>query len=297
MNKQITLKDFLKRYTAISHSFIDEYYRFYELCEINNFGIKLEDVLDYLDIVKRKKFYKRFKEKFTIKRDYQKVRIIGKKVKDVKSVIYYINLDTFEKICMTSKSEKANSVRDYFIILRKFINYYKNHISNMIITSAKKNPNKSIYILLINKNKDILKIGHTSNIRNRLKTYATGKDTHPDIKFIMLVEDPKQVEKCAKIFLEKFSFKKGKEIYKIDIDLMKQITINCAELSNISFTNISKNDNAYIVFEDYYYKEYIDNKNYVYAIEVNPNLYKNNKKSSIKKQSKKSSRKNSRKTK
>ncbi len=34
---------------------------------------------------------------------------------------------------MISKSEKANSVRDYFIILRKFINYYKDHISEMIL--------------------------------------------------------------------------------------------------------------------------------------------------------------------
>jgi hypothetical protein len=58
----ITLKDFLKKYTAISHKFIDEYYRFYELCEMNTFGIKLEDVLDYLEICKRDKFYERFKQ-------------------------------------------------------------------------------------------------------------------------------------------------------------------------------------------------------------------------------------------
>ena len=33
---------------------------------------------------------------------------------------------------MKSKSEKANSVRDYFIMLHKFIEYYKNHIAEMI---------------------------------------------------------------------------------------------------------------------------------------------------------------------
>lgn len=29
----ISLKDFLKTYTAISNKFIDEYYYFYELCD------------------------------------------------------------------------------------------------------------------------------------------------------------------------------------------------------------------------------------------------------------------------
>ena len=52
-----------------------------------------------------------------------------KKLKGDKIINYMISLDTFEKICLTSKSKNANSVRDYFILLRKFIQYYKNHIS------------------------------------------------------------------------------------------------------------------------------------------------------------------------
>ena len=43
----ITLKNFLKKYTAISNNFIDEYYSFYEKCEYNKFGIILDNVLDY----------------------------------------------------------------------------------------------------------------------------------------------------------------------------------------------------------------------------------------------------------
>lgn len=35
--KDVILKDFLKTYTAISNKFIDEYYKFYELCENNKF--------------------------------------------------------------------------------------------------------------------------------------------------------------------------------------------------------------------------------------------------------------------
>ena len=47
--KNISLKEFLKTYTAISNDFIDEYYKFYELCENTTFGINIELVIKYLD--------------------------------------------------------------------------------------------------------------------------------------------------------------------------------------------------------------------------------------------------------
>jgi phage anti-repressor protein len=167
----ITLKNFLKKYTAISNNFIDEYFLFYEKCEYNKFGIILDNVLDYLDIKERKEFYSRFRKKYNVNIDYEIIEFNYKKEKNIKNVIYYISFDTFERICMVSKAEKAEKVRDYFILLRKFINYYKNHIHEMI---NKNNTNKCIYILLVNKNKNIFKVGKTTNIRNRLRTYATG---------------------------------------------------------------------------------------------------------------------------
>lgn len=36
MKNNISLQDFLKKYTAISNKFIDEYYSFYDLCKINS---------------------------------------------------------------------------------------------------------------------------------------------------------------------------------------------------------------------------------------------------------------------
>ena len=37
----ITLKDFLKLYTAIPIKFIDSHFKFYEMCDNNEFGIRL----------------------------------------------------------------------------------------------------------------------------------------------------------------------------------------------------------------------------------------------------------------
>ena len=63
MTKPIKLIDFLKKYTAVSHKFIEEYYKFYEISEYHMFGIKLDDVLKYLNISDRNKFYDRFRKK------------------------------------------------------------------------------------------------------------------------------------------------------------------------------------------------------------------------------------------
>ncbi len=59
MSANISLKDFLKTYTAISIKFIDEYYYFYELCESNIFGIKSNKVVKYLGLKDQKQFHQR----------------------------------------------------------------------------------------------------------------------------------------------------------------------------------------------------------------------------------------------
>lgn len=69
--------------------------------------------------------------------------------------------------------------------------YYKNNISDMILSQS----TSAIYILLINKRKNIYKLGMTTDLRKRLQNYATGKESHPDIQFVALVDNPKKVEK------------------------------------------------------------------------------------------------------
>ena len=251
MNKipKIGLKEFLKKYTGVSIKFINEYYKFYEMCETTKYGINVEDVINYLEIKQTDKFYSNIRTKYIENVDYIKRETQGKKIANQKMMNYYLDLNTFEKICLLSHAEKANSVRDYFIKLREFINYYKSNISNMIINKTLEYPEGSIYIILANKNKNIFKIGQTNNIRKRLQNYASGKDVHPDIKFIMLVDNRKEVEKCIKNISKKYQFKKNQEIYKVDIDIIKKHMFDCA----IVYTNDlelynDKNVDSYIIF-------------------------------------------------
>ena len=100
-----------------------------------------------------------------------------------------------------------------------FNEYYRDHFTNKINSLA--TSNKYVYIILANKNKSISKLGRTKNIRDRLKAYATGKDKHPDIQFIMIVNDPKRVENCAKIFLKDSRYRGS--LYKKSKDFLYKV--------------------------------------------------------------------------
>ena len=268
---KISLKEFLIRYTAISQVFIDEYLFFYKKCANKHYGINLDDVIEYLEIRGRKNFYKRFRKRYIEQVDYQIIRFRQKKKKGIPNAHYYITLDTFERICMMSKAAKADDVRDYFLTLRKFINYYKNHISNMISKEIQEGMG-NIYIILANKGKNIHKIGRTDDLRHRLYSYATGVDKHPDIEFIMLVDDEEEVEGCLKIFLKKYKFRKGKELYRVDVDLAKKMIFGCATLSDDLSDITAKNYDAFVMYnEGYDYINYLNENGDVIGYELSDN--------------------------
>jgi len=169
-----------------------------------------------------------------------------------------LSFEGFERLAMKSSTKKGQQFRDYFIMLRKFIDYYKQHFSDKILELTK--TNKYIYILLVNKNKEIFKIGRTGDIRKRLQSYATGKDKHPDIKYILIVNDDKKVENCAKLFLKAKQFKANKELYQENLELLKAMLNKCADMDKmvVDSMNDDKKYDTYVVFDDSKSIEYLD---------------------------------------
>lgn len=98
MASKITLKDFLLKYTAISEKFINEYYKFHKMCEIDPFGIEIQDLIKYLDIKRKEEFMQNFRTKFVENRDYIKKEMHVMKTKNISTTRYYMTLDTFKKI-------------------------------------------------------------------------------------------------------------------------------------------------------------------------------------------------------
>lgn len=97
-------------------------------------------------------------------------------------------------------------------------------------------------------------------MRKRLQAYSTGKDKHPDIKYIMIVEDDKRVEKCAKLFAKAYQYKGNKELYKMHNDILKRIVFDCAKIDKNVADDIlhNKDLNTYIVYDDSKTIEYLN---------------------------------------
>lgn len=254
----ITLRKFLHKYTAISYEFIDEYIDFYDLCVEDKYGIYLIDVMDYLEITNKKKFMERFRENYVNKVDY----IIERKenIQDPQQGItkyYFVTFETFQKICMKSKSEKANNVRDYFITLHKFIDNYKKEIDEKLEHDFYETMYGVIYILLVNKERSIRKIGIVKEgnvVKNRLKNYMTGKDKHPDIELLVKIKDPKEVENCVEKLLKsnKLKGKEDQEIYKVDFKTAYGAIVSCSCISIGSETieKLKNNTDCYVIFSN-----------------------------------------------
>ena len=69
---------------------------------------------------------------YIVGQDFMIKKIAQRSQKNKQRIFYYLSFDCFEKICMMSRTEQGNSVRDYFITLRKFIDYYREHFANKI---------------------------------------------------------------------------------------------------------------------------------------------------------------------
>jgi len=133
---KITLEDFMINFTAISEIIIKEYLSFYDKCRTNSFGIELNDVMAYLDIDNRDSLKTKIIKNFQLDLDYiEKMKEIENTTNTYGTLIY-VTFETFQKICMMSKTEKASKVRDYHVKLFKLLKYidsYKNEISNAIM--------------------------------------------------------------------------------------------------------------------------------------------------------------------
>ena len=88
-----------------------------------------------------------------------------------------------------------------------------------------------IYVFKTDKNiDDMYKIGKSKKFKNRLKSHNSSH--HDDVELILIYEtkDPDKIESCLKVMLKEKQYRKRKEIYQVDIDLIKQVLEKCDDL-------------------------------------------------------------------
>jgi phage anti-repressor protein len=179
------LINFLKKYTNISNKFIDDFFSLYTIkTSKNDFVINLENVAKWLKTEKRD-IKKTLVKSYEINIDYiiKKNNIKNYFINDI-----HITPECFKRLCMLSRTEKAEEVRTYFIEIENVLDNYKNviidHLNKRIdILENNQKPTIDtnvglIYILKSNDDiENIYKIGKSKKFKERILSHNS---SHPD---------------------------------------------------------------------------------------------------------------------
>jgi phage anti-repressor protein len=156
--------------------------------------------------------------------------------------IINLSFDCFRRLCMLSRTKKAEEVRSYFIDIEKHINKYKDYIIEALnkkvdILDNNQKPKIDVqsgvfYILKTDLGiEDVYKIGKSKKFKQRLTTHNS---SHVDnVKVVLVYEalDIDGVERCLKAVLKGFQYKKRKEFYEITIDKLKMLLEDCDKIT------------------------------------------------------------------
>ena len=120
------------------------------------------------------------------------------------------------------------------------------------------NPSKGIlYIIETSDGLGHYKVGKTKNLKQRLKQYNGDKKDDIIPLYIYETDDIDNIEKCVKIYAKKYQYRKYKEVYKADINMLKDLINDCGEFNkktNLKIkwkSNKQNGGNYYIaVFKD-----------------------------------------------
>ena len=260
---------FLKKYSTIPNSFIDDFFSFYKYdTDENDIIIDLNLVAKWLNMRKdnlKKTLIRSYIEDFDYKIIINKTNNIGRPVEDI-----FISTSCFKKMSMMSNTEKGKEVRSYYEKIESVLNKYKNHIIENLnkkidILENNQKPkintdNKRLIYVLRSQLEadDVFKLGKSKKFKERLTNINISQKDDMEIIFIYETDNIDQVESCVKSILKKKQYRKRKEIYQIDIDVLKEIIEGCDKLVEKSFKkkkqpktkrSVDQKKNYYLFFD------------------------------------------------
>jgi len=236
----ITFADFLKKYSVIPNQFIDDFFKVLQYTDYNDaFFINFDNVVKWLG--QRKDSTKRtLVDNFIKNIDYtlkKNDKFRGKPKNEI-----LLKQSTFKKLCMISKSNRAKEVREYFLKVEETLNQYKDYIINSLKTQVKsmdsslnprKKPSKGVIygFEITDNNRKFVKIGKSKDFLQRMKQHNSSHADKIDVEFLFETDNFSEVEGCIKGIMKKYQYRKGKEVYEIGIDKLKELTDGCNKLT------------------------------------------------------------------
>jgi phage anti-repressor protein len=254
MTYQISLQDYLKKFSSVSNKFIDDFFGlFNENTDDNDFVIDIDAISRWLNILRgniKKTLTESYRKNIDYKITENKSTTAGRPSEKI-----MLTPDCFKRICMLTKSSKGEEVRSYYIQLEKHIDKFKDNIINDLRSRVKVLENNLkpleipkdsgvIYVLKTDNSielKDIYKIGATTDFKARLLTHQSSHVDNVKVEHVYKTTNVKSVERCLKTILQERQYRKRKEFYQIELDDLKKIIDNCGDsITLLKKTKINK---------------------------------------------------------
>lgn len=241
-----SLQDYLKKFSVVSNKFIDDFFSLYQYnTKDSEFVIDLEVLTKWLS-ARKSTIKDTLKKSYTKNIDYTE-KIIKNTTVGRPSEQVMLTPDCMKRLCMVSRTKKAEDVRSYFIELEKHINQYKDVIVERYLsnhTPQQENIQGGvIYILNTDLNlPGVYKIGKTTDFKARLKTHQSSHVDNIKVVKVYKTTDIDNVEKCLKQYLKQKQFKKYKEFYQVEVDDITKLFKICNNTTLSAKKVLSKTD-------------------------------------------------------
>ena len=137
-----------------------------------------------------------------------------------------------------TKSKMGNNVRQYFIDIELAFYKFKNHIIESLNNKIKQleinqkpkiNTTKGIIYVLraLNADATLYKIGRTINSKKRFNSHNSPLANDLDVIMTFEADNIEQLEICVKNYMKQAQYRKYKEIYEVNIDIIKKVIKDC----------------------------------------------------------------------
>jgi hypothetical protein len=248
---------FINKYSFVNSKFVKDFYNIIKedyIERYNEFLIDSEILRKWLKIKNRQIFNNTIKRSYKKNIDY-KIEKIKKTVGSGGHNLEVITLtpEAAKKICLSTKSIMGVQVQQYFLDLEVALYKYKNYIIEGMNKKIKQlennqkpkiNTNKKIIYVFraLNTELTLYKIGKTINSKTRFSKHNSPMANDLEVLFEYETDNIDQVELCIKAYMKKAQYRKYKEIYRVDLDIIKNTIKNCdAKINEINKEIDTKN--------------------------------------------------------
>jgi phage anti-repressor protein len=236
----ITAAEFIKQTTTVPAKFVDELFEFYNENTLpTDFVIELSIVAKWLQASK-KVLTTTLRSSYKLNIDYTKTKYKDpKKAKSNHCVRYMLTPECFKMVCMASAAKNGRAVRQYFIeVEANFIKYRHQLLEGMKLDNERllRNQRPSnvepkqgyIYVFKASDQLNLYRIGRSSDLKRLIREHQSSRADNIDIMYQFKTDDIVFVESCIHKALKDKQYRKYKEVFEADVDLIKMLLNKCS---------------------------------------------------------------------